>query len=49
LAERLAQRGKPKKVIIVAAMRKLLHLAYGVVKNKIPFDPLYPASPLPAT
>jgi transposase len=48
-AERLALRGKPKKLIIVAAMRKLLHLAYGVLKNKKPFDPDYAASPLPAT
>jgi hypothetical protein len=25
--------------IVVAAMRKLLHLAYGVLKNQLPFDP----------
>jgi transposase len=49
LAARLEQRGKPKKVIIAAAMRKLLHLAYGVLKNKKPFDPNYAAIPLPAT
>ena len=41
LAERLRARGKPKKVIIGAAMRKLLHLAYGVLSNKTPFDPAY--------
>lgn len=41
LKERLEKRGKPKKVIIGAAMRKLLHLAYGVLKNKTPFDPDY--------
>lgn len=41
LAERLEAKGKPKKVIIVAAMRKLMHLAYGVLKNKKPFDPNY--------
>jgi len=40
-AERLRARGKPEKVIIVAAMRKLLHLAYGVLKNETPFDPNY--------
>lgn len=49
LAERLANRGKPKNLIIAAAMRKLIHLVYGVLKNKRPFDPLYAASPLPAT
>ena len=39
LADRLRRRGKPFGVILVAAMRKLLHLVYGVVKNKTPFDP----------
>lgn len=39
LAQRLKQRGKPFGVILVAAMRKLLHLIFGVVKNKTPFDP----------
>lgn len=32
-AERLQQRGKPKKIVLVAVMRKLLHIAYGVWKN----------------
>ena len=41
LKERLEQKGKPTGVIIGAAMRKLLHLAYGVLKNKTPFDPQY--------
>lgn len=36
-SERLTQRGKPKKKIIVAAMRKLLVYAYGVLKSGIPF------------
>ena len=40
-AARLEARGKPKKVIIGAAMRKLLHIAYGVLKNQMPFDPEY--------
>lgn len=39
LVERLEKRGKSTGVIIVAAMRKLLHLVYGVVKNQTPFDP----------
>lgn len=38
-AERLAQRGKHKMAIIGALMRKLLHLAFGVLKNGKPFDP----------
>ncbi len=46
LAERLAQRGKCKMVILGAAMRKLLHLVYGVLKSGRPFDPHY--SPLRA-
>jgi len=43
LAQRLEAKGKPKKVIQVAAMRKLMHLAYGVLKNQQPFDPAYAA------
>lgn len=39
LAQRLEAKGKPKMVIIAAAMRKLLHIAYGVLKNKTPFNP----------
>ena len=41
LADRLQARGKAKKVIIGAARRKLLHIAYGVLKNQTPFDPAY--------
>jgi len=41
LAERLEDRGKPDMVIIGAAMRKLLHIAYGVLKNQTYFDPHY--------
>jgi len=39
LADRLERRGKHRMVIIGAAMRKLLHLAFGVLKNRTPFDP----------
>ena len=49
LVQRLEQRHKPWKVILGAAMRKLLHLAYGVLKNKTPFDPAYGLPPLAAT
>jgi transposase len=38
-AERLAARGTPKKVIIGAVMRKLVHIIYGVLKHQTPYDP----------
>jgi transposase len=38
-ANRLQQRGKPKKIVLVAVMRKLLHIAYGVWKNNEDDDP----------
>lgn len=41
LAQRLQARGKHKGVIRVAAMRKLIHLAYGVLKHNQPFDPAF--------
>ena len=41
LAQRLEAKGKPKMVIIGAAMRKLLHLVYGVLKHQTPFDPAW--------
>lgn len=52
---RMAQRhrlaGKPGLVIIVAAMHKLVSLAYGVLKSNRPFDPTIPfaASNTPLT
>jgi len=36
---RLSAAGKSKMLIIGAAMRKLLHLAYGVLKSGKAFDP----------
>ncbi len=39
LGVRLSAQGKSKMLIIGAAMRKLLHLAYGVLKSGKPFDP----------
>jgi len=36
--ERLAHAGKPNMLIIGAMMRKLLHVAYGVLKSGEPFD-----------
>lgn len=38
-AEPLRMRGKSKMSVIGAAMRKLIHLAYGVIKTGKPFDP----------
>ncbi|MFN2393209.1 MAG: IS110 family transposase [Pyrinomonadaceae bacterium] len=35
----LRERGKCKMAVIGAAMRKLIHLAYGVLKTGKPFDP----------
>ncbi len=37
-ANRLKKRGKTPMQIICAAMRKLLHIAYGVLKHKRAFD-----------
>lgn len=38
LNQRLTEKGKPKMVIICAAMRKLIHIIYGVLKNNTPFN-----------
>jgi transposase len=38
-AEGLRRRGKSKMAVFGAAMRKLVHLAYGVLKTGKPFDP----------
>jgi transposase len=37
--ERLKARGKNGKAIVCAAMRKLLHIVFGVLKSRQPFDP----------
>jgi transposase len=39
LKERLYERKLPTMAIVAAAMRKLLHIVYGVLKNQRPFDP----------
>jgi transposase len=47
LYERLRAAGKPKMVALVAAMRKLLHQIYGVLRSGQVFDPTHvSASPL---
>jgi len=38
---RLRAGGKPEKVARCAAARKLLHIAWAVVKKDQPFDPNY--------
>lgn len=38
-ARRLDQNGKTPMQIVCAAMRKLLHIAFGVIKHNRPFDP----------
>lgn len=44
LGERLKERGKAKMAVVGAAMRKLLVLAYGVLKSGKPFDPNFSAA-----
>jgi transposase len=39
LCERLKTKGKHNMAIIAAAMRKLIHIAFGVIKSGKPFDP----------
>jgi transposase len=41
LSERLREAGKCPMVVIGAAMRKLIHIAYVVLKTGKPFDPHY--------
>jgi len=38
-ASRLSQKGKSPMQVICASMRKLLHIAFGVIKHNRPFDP----------
>lgn len=39
--ERLKTNGKNGKAIVCAAMRKLIHIAFGVIKSGKPFDPQF--------
>jgi transposase len=43
-SQRLLKRGKVKMQVVGAVMRKLLHLAYGILKSQQPFDPNYLSS-----
>jgi hypothetical protein len=40
-SDRLERKGKVGKVIISAVMRKMIHIAFGVLKSGRPFDPNY--------
>ena len=40
-SQKLGSKGKPTKVIIVAIMRKLLHIVFGVVKHNTSFSSLW--------
>jgi transposase len=42
--ERLIARGKPKMSAIGAAMRKLVHLCFGVIHSRRAYDPLWPSA-----
>jgi transposase len=41
LDHRLRSQGKPRMLIVGAAMRKLLHLVFGVLKSGLPFNPTH--------
>ncbi|KAA0340181.1 IS110 family transposase, partial [Salmonella enterica subsp. enterica serovar Infantis] len=36
--ERLVAKGKAKKAALGAVMRKLVHLCFGVLKTRLPWD-----------
>lgn len=46
LGQRLQAKGRTGKYIVVAAMRKLLRLIYGVIKQGKPFDPQWTNQPV---
>ena len=48
-AQRLRQRGLRGKALVVAVMRKLLHLVFGILKSGQPFDPHHLTHPVAFT
>jgi transposase len=48
-AERLTVRGKSRMVVIGAVMRKLVHIIYGVLKHRTPYDPTKVLGPTPTS
>jgi transposase len=45
LVDRLLAKGKPRPLALGAAMRKLLHIAWGVIRSGKPFDPAIALAP----
>lgn len=45
LVARLKERGKRGKLIVMAAMNKLIRICYGVIKSRRPFDPTLNTTP----
>ena len=45
-ADRLKANGLKGKAVVVAVMRKLLHLVYGILKSGRPFDPAFNSLPI---
>lgn len=43
--QRLLDKGKHKMLIVGAAMRKLLHIVFGVLKSQQPFDANFLSTP----
>jgi transposase len=43
--ERLVAAGKPKKVALVACMRKLLSILNAVLRDRVPWRPIHILSP----
>lgn len=39
IRDRLAAAGKPPMIILGAVMRKLVHVAFGILKSGKPFNP----------
>ena len=45
LVKRLKERGKGGKLVVMAAMNKLIRICYGVIKTRRPFDPTLNKTP----
>ena len=45
LVARLKERGKGGKLVVMAALNKLIRICYGVIKSRRPFDPTLNVAP----
>ena len=45
LVARLKERGKRGKLIVMAALNKLIRICYGVIRSRKPFDPTLNIAP----